>query len=46
MHRPVKLVRQYYVVKHHPEVIFVKLLDDFWREVKRTLDERDIPNDL
>ena len=24
----------------------LKLLDDFWREVKRTLDEKDIPNDL
>ena len=24
----------------------LKLLDDFWREVKRTLDERDIPSDL
>lgn len=23
-----------------------QLLDDFWREVKRTLDEKDIPNDL
>jgi hypothetical protein len=23
-----------------------KLLDDFWREVKRTLDEKDIPHDL
>ena len=23
-----------------------KLLDDFWQEVKRTLDEKDIPNDL
>ena len=24
----------------------LQLLDDFWREVKRTLDEKDIPNDL
>jgi hypothetical protein len=24
----------------------MQLLDDFWREVKRTLDEKDIPNDL
>ena len=24
----------------------MQLLDDFWREVKRTLDEEDIPNDL
>jgi hypothetical protein len=24
----------------------IKLLDDFWREVKRTLDEKDIPHDL
>jgi hypothetical protein len=24
----------------------MKLLDDFWREVKRTLDEKDIPHDL
>lgn len=24
----------------------LKLLDDFWREVKRTLDEKGIPNDL
>ena len=24
----------------------IKLLDDFWREVKRTFDEKDIPNDL
>ena len=24
----------------------LRLLDDFWREVKRTLDEKDIPNDL
>lgn len=24
----------------------VQLLDDFWREVKRTLDEKGIPNDL
>jgi hypothetical protein len=24
----------------------MKLLDDFWREVKRTLDEKGIPNDL
>jgi hypothetical protein len=24
----------------------VQLLDDFWREVKRTLDEQGIPNDL
>lgn len=23
-----------------------QLLDDFWREVKRTLDEKEIPNDL
>jgi Family of unknown function (DUF6516) len=23
-----------------------ELLDDFWREVKRTLDEKDIPHDL
>ena len=24
----------------------MKLLDDFWREVKRTLDEKNIPHDL
>lgn len=24
----------------------IQLLDDFWREVKRTLDEKDIPHDL
>jgi hypothetical protein len=24
----------------------IQLLDDFWREVKRTLDEKGIPNDL
>lgn len=24
----------------------LKLLDDFWREVRRALDERNIPNDL
>jgi len=24
----------------------LQLLDDFWREVKRTLNEKDIPNDL
>src|SRR3954447_5021038 len=24
----------------------IKLLDDFWREVKRTLDEKNIPHDL
>jgi hypothetical protein len=24
----------------------LKLLDDFWREVKRTLDEKGIPSDL
>jgi hypothetical protein len=24
----------------------LQLLDDFWREVKRTLDEKDIPHDL
>src|SRR6202035_3037790 len=24
----------------------LRLLDDFWREVKRTLDEKNIPNDL
>ena len=24
----------------------LRLLDDFWREVKRALDERNIPNDL
>jgi uncharacterized protein DUF6516 len=24
----------------------LRLLDDFWREVKRTLDEKGIPNDL
>jgi hypothetical protein len=24
----------------------IKLLDDFWREVKRTLDEKDIPHDV
>jgi len=24
----------------------LRLLDDFWREVKRTLDEKGVPNDL
>ena len=24
----------------------MKLLEDFWREVKRTFDEKDISNDL
>lgn len=24
----------------------IQLLDDFWREIKRTLDEKGIPNDL
>jgi hypothetical protein len=24
----------------------IQLLDDFWREVRRTLDEKGIPNDL
>jgi hypothetical protein len=30
----------------HEFTTALKLLDDFWREVKRTLDDKDIPNDL